>query len=134
MPDRIKFRRLNYRKNTGTSETQAMKLITKNIDFGSTGFKIVMKKVYVTYSGNGTNMSLNYKSFSKDGVASPLSFTGSFTNASSNTLTAEFVPATKSQSKNLYSVQLLFNNSGSGIHMDFKIHDISIVYQKRSIK
>lgn len=134
MPIRTAFKKLEYTKTVGTSDTQSLKIITKNIDFGSAGFKIVMKKVYVTYEGNGSNMSLNYKSFSESGVGYPLNFTGSFTDASSNTLTAEFIPATKAQSKNLYSVQLFFNSSGSAIPMDFKIHDITIVYQKRAIK
>ena len=130
----ITFKNLLSDKNP--SSTQKIQIFTRDIDFGSSGKMIDLKKVYVTYKGNATNIIGKFR-WRKNGQSTPNnSFTAitDFADAS-DVSQAIFKPTSKVDAKGIHSLQLLFNTDESQlIHMDFELHDVSIVYRERKVK
>ena len=118
---------------------------TKDIDFG---FPAVRKKIYrarVSYKGNGTGVTVQYRVNGDNNTVNPFYRTqadGSTDNSNSDTtplldvgtddwVLAELKPVTTATANNVYSFQLTFGGTPAA---DFEINDISIVYRAKSIK
>ena len=120
---------------------------SKDIDFG---FPAVRKKIYrvrVSYKGNGTGVTVQYRINGDNNTLKPFFRTiadpaGSTDNTNSDTtplldvgtddwVLAELKPAVSADSNNVYSFQIVFGGTPTA---DFKINDISIVYRAKSIK
>ena len=76
-------------------------------------------------------MTVKYRT---NGSSSNNSMVGTFPIATTNVVTREFTPQTKSNAKSLHSLQIIFNDAESNIPMNFELHDISIVYRERKVK
>ena len=149
---------LIYSSHTGTTSllkkwtdvaTQTLpKIVTKDIDFGSPSQKKSVKKVYMSYKGNGSAVTVLYR---KDGENSAggsnfykitSATDGSSSNATDSTtplwsgtagttdwLTAELKPVAGSITCNSFGIEI---DGTAGT--DFEINDISVVYRPKSIK
>jgi hypothetical protein len=122
-------------------------LRTKDIDFGAPGVRKKVYKVYVSYKGDGSAVTVQYGiNGETDAYSDLLPFyrtnaDGSSDGTNSDTtpllddndkehwITAELKPV--SSINNIYSFQLLFAGTAA---TDFEINDISIVYRMKSIK
>jgi hypothetical protein len=118
---------------------------TKDIDFG---FPAVRKKIYrarVSYKGDGTGVTVQYRINGDNNTVKPFYRTtadGSTDNTNSDTtplldvgtddwILSELKPAVSADANNVYSFQLSFGGTPA---TDFEINDISIVYRAKSIK
>ena len=119
--------------------------ITKDFDFGAPAVRKKIYKVYISYKGDGGEITVNY---GKNGGALDQTFfitgiTGASTNANAADLciyngnvgtddwvSAELKPSTSIN--NVYSFQLKI--AGNTTDANFQINDISIVYRLKSIK
>ena len=120
------------------------KIITKDIDFGSPSQKKSVKKVYMSYKGDGSAVTVLY---GKDGIIPSSNFyrtgaDGSSTNATDSTtplhsstvgtddwVCAELKPVAGSITCNSFRIGI---DGTAGT--DFEINDISIVYRPKSVK
>ena len=136
------------KKWTDTATATLPKIITKDIDFGSPSQKKSVKKVYMSYKGNGSAVTVLYR---KDGENSAggsnfykitSATDGSSSNATNSTtplwsgtagttdwLTAELKPVAGSITCNSFGIEI---DGTAGT--DFEINDISIVYRPKSVK
>ena len=135
----------NWSNTSSSSATYSLK--TKDIDFGQPSVRKKVYKVYVSYKGDASGVTLNYGfdgdndtytgQFYKigetgasdtDETASDTPFYGS-TVGTDNWINAEFKPT--AAINNIYSFQLKFDGTAGA---DFEINDISIVYRLKSVK
>jgi len=145
---------LIYSSHTGTTSllkkwsdsatATTPKIHTKDIDFGTPSQKKSVKKVYISYKGDGSSVTVLY---GKDGVAPASNFyrtgaDGSSTNATDSStplhsssvgtddwVCAELKPVAGSITCNSFRVAI---DGSAGT--DFEINDISIVYRPKSVK
>jgi hypothetical protein len=121
--------------------------ITKDIDFGQPSQRKKIYKVYVSYKGDGTSVTINYTTNGDNDT-----YSGQFyrCNADGSTTgsTASNVPLHQSSVgtddwinaelkptasiNNIYSLQLKFDGDTSD--PNFEINDISIVYRLKNVK
>ncbi len=125
----LAFSKLVYDKTAGVNSK--FSIITRDIDFGSSGTFIDFKKLYVTYKGTATNLTIQYR---KNGSVSNNSLVGSFSTSLTGLSTVSFVPADKSIAKNLHSLQFVLNSAQVLLPNNIEIHDMSIVYRGKKIK
>ena len=121
-------------------------MLTKDIDFGQPSVRKKIYKVYISYKGNASAVTLNYcfdgDNDTHDGQFYKIGSTGASTGATAsdtpfygstvgtdNWVNAEFKPT--AAINNIYSFQLKFDGEAAA---DFEINDISIVYRIKSIK
>ena len=145
---------VTFQKYLPVSVSQTgQEFFTKDIDFGTPSQKKSVKKVYLTYQGEGQNVEIYY---GPDGGFNSASFTfnritsgadGSSTNADHTTaakcipfdagttdwLTAELKPSNGSVTCNSFAIRIRGDDSNA-IGANFEINDISIVYRPKSIK
>ena len=123
----------------------SLKIITKDFDFGMPSQKKSVKKVYLTYKGNGSAITVLY---GKDGLTPASNFyksgaDGSTTGATDSTtplhsstvasddwVCAELKPVAGSVTCNSFRIAI----DGTATDADFEINDISVVYRPKSIK
>ena len=137
-----------FKEWTDTKTQTLPKIITKDIDFGSPSQKKSVKKVYLTFRGDASNIEIYY---GIDGVEpSTLTFNkitsetdGSSANADHSTaskcipfdagttdwLCAELKPSAGSVTCNSFRIKI----DGTAV-TDFEVNDISVVYRPKSIK
>jgi len=130
-----------------SATTSTISFKTKDIDFGQPSIRKKIYKVYVSYKGDGTAVTINYTSNGDNDTYSGQFYRcnadGSTTGATaSNTplhqasvgtddwINAELKPT--AAINNIYSFQLKFD--GNTTDANFEINDISIVYKMKSIK
>ena len=63
MPNVKKAEFIPLLSDKNPSSTQKIQIFTRDIDFGSSGKMIDLKKVYVTYKGNATNIIGKFNCF-----------------------------------------------------------------------
>jgi hypothetical protein len=127
--------------------TSTISFKTKDIDFGQPGQKKNIYKVYVSYKGDGTAVTINYSTNGDNDT-----YSGQFyrcnANGSSTDATASNVPLYQgsvgtddwisaelkptASISNIYSFQLLFD--GDTTDANFQINDISIVYRLKGVR
>lgn len=133
--------------DAGTPTATAIKLHTKDIDFGQPSVRKKVYKVYVSYKGDGSAVSILYGiNGETDTVTDLLPFYKTTADGSSDGTTSDTTPLLDDNSKehwinaelkpvasinNIYSIQLFFDGTAG---TDFEINDISIVYRMKSIK
>ncbi len=125
----LAFSKLVYDKTAGVNSK--FSIITRDIDFGSSGTFIDFKKLYVTYKGTATNLTIQYR---KNGSVSNNSLVGSFSTSLTGLSTVSFVPTDKSIAKNLHSLQFVLNSAQILLPNNIEIHDMSIVYRGKKVK
>ena len=107
---------------------------TKDIDFGQPSSKKSIYKVAISYKGDGSSVTVKYGVNGETDASDLFAFdSANLANKSSteNLETwhlAELKPGTPSQSRNIYSFQLVF---GSSAGLTFAINDISITYRMK---
>ena len=123
-----------------------LNMLTKDIDFGQPSVRKKIYKVYISYKGDASAVTLNYSVNGKNdehaGQFYKIGSTGASTGATEsdtpfygstvNTddwVNAEFKPT--AAINDIYSFQLKLDGTGAA---DFEINDISIVYRMKSIK
>ena len=129
---------------TDTATATLPKIITKDIDFGAPSQKKSVKKVYLTYKGDGSAVTVLY---GKDGLTPASNFyktgaDGSTTNGTDSTtplhsstvgtddwVCAELKPVAGSITCNSFRI-MIDGTAGT----DFEINDISFVYRPKTIK
>ena len=127
----VSFKKLEFDKSA-TGLGSAFSFHTRDVDFGSAGQKVDLKKVYVSYKGTVGGMDIKYR---KDGGSSNNDLTGTWVNSTSDIKTLSFVPTVKANAKDCHSIKLVFNSTeATNVGADFEIHDISIVYRGRKVK
>tara|TARA_R110000765_G_scaffold39621_2_gene86129 strand:- start:5862 stop:8501 length:2640 start_codon:yes stop_codon:yes gene_type:complete len=132
------------KKWTDTATQTLPKIQIKDLDFGAPSQKKSVKKVYISYKGNGSGITVLY---GKDGLTPASNFyksgaDGLSTNATDSDaplhsstvgtddwVCAELKPVAGSIACNSFSI-LIDGTAGT----DFEINDISIVYRPKSIK
>ena len=132
------------KKWTDTPTQTLPKVITKDIDFGNPSQKKSVKKVYISYKGDGSAVTVLY---GKDGIIPASNFyrtgaDGSSTNATDSAtplhsstvgiddwVCAELKPVAGSITCNSFRIAI---DGTAGT--DFEINDISIVYRPKSVK
>jgi len=131
-----------------SASTSAISFKTKDIDFGHPGIRKKIYKVYVSYKGDGSAVTVGYRTngetsatagnFYRITSATDGSSAGSVDSATplwsitvgtTDWLTAELKPV--SSINNVYSFQLIFGGTAGA---DFEINDISIVYRLKPVK
>ena len=130
------------------SAASSIDLQTRDIDFGEPSVRKKIYKVYVSYKGDGSAVTIGYRT-NGEASATPSNFykitsgtDGSTSGATdSNTplhsstagttdwLKAELKPV--SSINNINSIQLVFGGTAAA---DFEINDVSIVYRGKNIK
>ena len=126
-----------------TTPQSAVKMITKDIDFGAPSVRKKIYKVYLTYKCSGaanieayflTNnsdySSTNRKTF-QDGTYLT---SNSLLTTSGDWVTAELKPTTSSDANNIYSFKFVIDSDSGSVPTDFAINDISLVYRAKSVK
>jgi len=117
-----------------TNNAQAITYITKDLDFGLPSQTKKIFKIYVTYLGDGSGITVTYGA---DGDTTP---TQAMTNAENSGATLTSAGTTdhnvatftlNSHPANLKSIMLKFTGTAA---TDFEINDISILYRARPIK
>ena len=126
--------------------TDTISFKTKDIDFGNPAVRKKVYKVYVSYKGDGGEITVNYGTNGNSTMTGQFYITGSSgasTKANAADLCiyngdvgtndwvlAELRPS--SSINNIYSFQLKFD--GGSTDANFEINDISIVYRMKNIK
>lgn len=133
--------------NDGSAATGSLSLKTKDIDFGQPSIRKKIYKVYVSYKGDGSAITVGYgfngDNDTIDGQFFRCNADGSTTGATSSTtpfyqgsvgtddwINAELKPANPINNK--YSFQLKFD--GDTTDANFQINDISIIYRLKGVK
>ena len=142
-----------YKWDFAADASSKMELKTKDIDFGTPGQKKSVKKVYLTYKGEGNNVEVYY---GPDGGFISTNYTfnkitsgadGSSANADHTTaakcipfdagvtdwLCAELKPSDGSVTCNSFAIRIRGDESND-VGSNFEINDISIVYRPKSVK
>ena len=131
--DEEALKNYNYDKSVDTG-AQTITYQTKDLDFGMPTQTKKIFKIYVTYLGDGSSVTVTYGA---DGDTTP---TQAMTNAENSGATLTSAGTTdhnvatftlNSHPSNLKSIMLKFTGSAAA---DFEINDISILYRPRPIK
>ena len=117
--------------------TSNFSLKTKDIDFGQPAQRKKVYKIYVSYKGDGSSVTIKYSVNGETDASDLYAFDSanladksSAENLESWHL-AELKPGTSSQSNNIYSFQIVFDGTAAA---DFEINDISIVYRLKNVR
>ena len=112
--------------------SEAFNLKTKEIDFGEPGLLKNVYKVIINYqSGNSTtHVQVNYR---VDGSTSNKNFSVQELPAANGWQTAELIPNTVAEAKNIKSFQIVFSRDGT-VPAAFEINDISVIYRTKGIR
>jgi hypothetical protein len=125
-------------------DNTSLKIRTKDIDFGSPSQKKSVKKVYISYKGNGSGVTVKYFVNGDNDTVAQFYRTTS-TGPSDNTnddatplldvglddwVCAELKPSAGSVTCNSFGIEI----DGTATDATFEINDISIVYRPKSIK
>ena len=112
------------------SASSSIDLKTKDIDFGGPGARKNIYKVYVSYKGNASAVTVKYAtngdtdtSANFNSTNTPLSNVGT-----DDWVSASLVPT--SSISNIYSIQIQLGGTAAA---DFEINDMSIVYRVKKI-
>ena len=133
----------NKWSDTSVASGSNFSLKTRDIAFGQPAVRKKVYKVYVSYKGDGTTVTINYSVNGDTDTVAPFYRTtadGSSDKTNSDTtpllnvgtddwVSAELKPV--SSISNVYSFQLIFGGTAPA---DFEINDISIIYRMKSIK
>ena len=136
------------KKWTDTATATLPKVVTKDIDFGAPSQKKSVKKVYISYKGDGSAVTVLYRTDGENSAGGSNFYkitsdtNGSSSNATDSTtplwsstagttdwLTAELKPVAGSITCNSFSIEI---DGTAGT--DFEINDISFVYRPKAIK
>jgi hypothetical protein len=110
------------------SANNYISLESKDHDLGDPARQKSLKKVYITYKINSTDVpTIQYKK--DNGTAR--SFDTAFTNTSGAWNTIGIKPSTSSEANNGFSFQILIAGE---THSSFAINDINIIYREKSVK
>ena len=107
--------------------TPAIVIATKDLDLGEPSIRKKLFKIYVTYKGDGSSITANYRT---NGGTTDYNFAAGFGNESEWTQ-LELKPSTASEANNIYSMQLRLTGSCA---TNFMINDITFVYRAKSVK
>jgi hypothetical protein len=125
-------------------DNTSLKIRTKDIDFGSPSQKKSVKKVYISYKGNGSGVTVKYFVNGDNDTVAQFYRTTS-TGPSDNTnddatplldvglddwVCAELKPSAGSVTCNSFGIEI----DGTATDATFEVNDISIVYRPKSIK
>ena len=128
---------------TTSATTTTISFKTKDMDFGQPAQRKKIYKVYISYKGDGSAVTVAYQSNGDTDAGSPFYRTtadGSSDGTNSDTTpllnvgTDDWVPAELkpvSSINNVYSFQLIFDGTAAA---DFEINDISIIYRLKGLK
>ena len=136
-----------FKWDDAADTSATLSLVTKDIDFGQPAQRKKIYKVYVSYKGDGTGVTINYGVNGDNDTHAGQFFrcnaNGSTTGATvSNVplhqasvgtddwINAELKPTTSIN--NIYSFQIKFD--GTSTDANFEINDISIIYRLKNIK
>ena len=129
--------------NDASAATSTISFKTKDMDFGQPAQRKKIYKVYISYKGDGSAVTVAYQSNGDTDAGSPFYRTtadGSSDGTNSDTTpllnvgTDDWVPAELkpvSSINNVYSFQLIFDGTAAA---DFEINDISIIYRLKGLK
>ena len=128
-----------YKWSDTPISSKAIEILTKDFDFGQPAVRKKVYKVYVSYKGDASAVTVKYGvngetddndlfQFNSDNT--PLEDKSSTENKESWHL-AELKPTTSADANNIYSFQLKFAGTAA---TDFEINDISIVYRSKQVK
>jgi len=110
------------------SANNYISLESKDHDLGDPARQKSLKKVYITYKINSTDVpTIQYKK--DNGTAR--SFDTAFTNTSGAWSTIGIKPSTSSEANNGHSFQILIAGE---THSSFAINDINMIYREKSVK
>jgi hypothetical protein len=110
------------------SANNYISLESKDHDLGDPARQKSLKKVYITYKINSTDVpTIQYKK--DNGTAR--SFDTAFTNTSGAWNTIGIKPSTSSEANNGFSFQILIAGE---THSSFAINDINMIYREKSVK
>ena len=126
------------------SANSNINLLTKDIDFGAPAVRKKVYKVYISYKGNATGVTINYGTNGDNDTHTGQFYTtnadGSSTSSSATNIpllnvgTDDWIRAELKPSasiNNIYSFQLKIDGTSQD---DFEINDMTIVYRMKSIK
>tara|TARA_R110000824_G_scaffold55066_1_gene151678 strand:- start:2050 stop:4683 length:2634 start_codon:yes stop_codon:yes gene_type:complete len=125
---------LNYNQGQASGNAQAINYTTKDLDFGLPSQTKKIFKIYVTYLGNGSGVTV------QGGIDGDTTPTQALTNAENSGATLTNAGTTDhnvatftidNPTADLKSFMLKFSGSAAE---DFEINDISILYRARPIK
>jgi len=114
--------------DTPFSGAPAIVIKTKDIDFGEPAVRKKLYKIYVTYKGDGTNITENYHT---NGGTANYGFDGSGFGNVTEWTRLELKPDDSDEAKSIYSCQLHLTGSCA---TNFMINDISFIYRTKGIK
>ena len=112
--------------DTPASGAPAIVIATKDIDFGEPAVRKKLYKIYVTYKGDGSGITENYRT---NGGTTDYGFTAGFGSVSVWTR-LELKPST-TDANDIYSCQLRLTGTCA---TNFMINDITFVFRQKSIK
>jgi len=105
-----------------SSVSQSIDIETKDFDFGQSGQRKNIYKVYISYTGgSGQNCNVQYK---KNGSGSWLEFNADLTDTTGNQVEAELAPS--ASITNIKSLQLKISGTCAST---FELNDLSIVFR-----
>ena len=116
--------------------SSGLNFFTKDLDFGQPGQKKKVYKIYVSYKGDGSSLTIKYGVNGETHATDLFSFDSALADKSSaenleSWHLAELKPNVSSQSNNIYSFQLFIYGSAGAT---FEINDISVIYRLKKIK
>jgi len=136
-----------FKWDDAADTSATLSLVTKDIDFGQPAQRKKIYKVYVSYKGDGTGVTINY-GVNGDNDTHTGQFFRCNANGSTTGSTASNVPLHQASVgtddwinaelkptasiNNIYSFQIKFD--GTSTDANFEINDISIVYRLKNIK
>tara|TARA_R100000458_G_C8278123_1_gene253973 strand:- start:3458 stop:8494 length:5037 start_codon:yes stop_codon:yes gene_type:complete len=105
---------------------------TKDIDFGASGVRKKVHRIYITYKASAANLPTLTYFVNGESSAKNVTALSNWNASGSDWKTAVFKPAVSSEANNIYSIKLRLN--GSSIDQTFSVNDISISYRVKQIK
>ena len=128
---------VSFQKWDDTSAAGNLKFATKDMTFGQPGQRKKLHKVYLTYKGDGSGITVKYAVDGESDSGSYKQFNSDDTplldkSGVTDWTLAELKPTTASDSNSIYSTRVLLE--GSSIPADFKINDINIVFRMKNVK
>ena len=108
--------------------TPAIIISTKDIDFGEPSVRKKLYRIYVTYQGDGSSITENYRT---NGGSSDYGFISGFGSPGAVWTRLELKPDVSTEASNIYSCQLRLTGSCA---TDFMINDITFIYRMKNVK
>ena len=134
--DKYKTLKFVYWNKTRTN-SNTITYATKDFDFNQPGVKKKLCKAYVSYKGDGSNLTVKYSCNGETDIADMKQFNSDNTplEDKSGDLTqwhiAELKPTVSSEANNKYSFRIHMTGSAGAT---FEINDITLVYRMKSVK